>query len=239
MVGKTGVHSQGTLLQTTGFNRPGFPGMGCWVSYGLGSLNDNLPTFVVLPDHRGLASNGTEELGHGLSAGRAPGHGHLPRHAPTRSPILFPARQGDYITRASDAAGIELAGRLNRRACRPASAATPGSKPGFAATNWPRGCSCRARGARSLRGAGAYPEAVRARPRPDDVRQRDQPAGRDRLFCPQVPGRPAAAGARRAVRADLVGQRQRLSAPQLGLARGRRSATTARWPWAWPAARRP
>jgi hypothetical protein len=43
----------GTLLQTTGFQLPGFPGMGCWVSYGLGSLNDNLPTFVVLPDHRG------------------------------------------------------------------------------------------------------------------------------------------------------------------------------------------
>src|SRR5436305_1648497 len=60
MVGKTGVHSQGTLLQTTGFNRPGFPGVGCWVSYGLGSMNDNLPTFVVLPDHRGLASNGTK-----------------------------------------------------------------------------------------------------------------------------------------------------------------------------------
>ena len=60
MVGKTGVHSQGTLLQTTGFNRPGFPGMGAWVSYGLGSLSDNLPAFVVLPDHRGLASNGTK-----------------------------------------------------------------------------------------------------------------------------------------------------------------------------------
>ncbi|MCB9953964.1 MAG: DUF1501 domain-containing protein [Planctomycetaceae bacterium] len=60
IVGKTGVHSQGTLLQTTGFNRPGFPSMGSWLSYGLGSMNDNLPTFVVLPDHRGLASNGTK-----------------------------------------------------------------------------------------------------------------------------------------------------------------------------------
>src|SRR5207253_1170907 len=60
LVGKTGVHSQGTLLQTTGFNRPGFPGMGAWVSYGLGNLSDNLPAFVVLPDHRGLASNGTK-----------------------------------------------------------------------------------------------------------------------------------------------------------------------------------
>lgn len=58
MTGKTGVHSQATYLQATGFDRPGFPGMGAWVSYGLGSLNDNLPTFVVLPDHRGFASNG-------------------------------------------------------------------------------------------------------------------------------------------------------------------------------------
>src|SRR5207249_453561 len=45
VVGKTGVHSQGTLLQATGFNLPGFPGAGCWVSYALGSLNDNLPAF--------------------------------------------------------------------------------------------------------------------------------------------------------------------------------------------------
>ena len=58
VVGKTGVHSQATYLQATGFQRPGFPGIGSWVSYGLGSMNDNLPTFVVLPDHRGYASNG-------------------------------------------------------------------------------------------------------------------------------------------------------------------------------------
>jgi hypothetical protein len=63
MTGKTGVHSQATYLQATGFDRPGFPGMGAWVSYGLGSLNNNLPTFVVLPDHRGFASNGPKNLG--------------------------------------------------------------------------------------------------------------------------------------------------------------------------------
>jgi hypothetical protein len=60
MVGKSGVHSAATLLQSTGFLLPGFPGAGCWVSYGLGSLNENLPTFVVLPDHRGFASNGVK-----------------------------------------------------------------------------------------------------------------------------------------------------------------------------------
>jgi len=60
IVGTTGVHSMGTLLQTTGFNFPGFPSAGSWVSYALGSENENLPAFVVLPDHRGLASNGTK-----------------------------------------------------------------------------------------------------------------------------------------------------------------------------------
>ena len=63
LVGKTGVHSQATYLQATGFQRPGFPGMGSWVSYALGSINDNLPTFVVLPDHRGYASNGPKNWG--------------------------------------------------------------------------------------------------------------------------------------------------------------------------------
>jgi len=66
MVGKTGVHSQGTYLQATGFDTPGFPGAGAWVSYALGSANENLPTFVVLPDHRGFASNGQKNWGAGF-----------------------------------------------------------------------------------------------------------------------------------------------------------------------------
>ena len=66
MIGKTGVHSQGTYLQATGFDTPGFPGAGAWVSYALGSANENLPTFVVLPDHRGFASNGPKNCGPGF-----------------------------------------------------------------------------------------------------------------------------------------------------------------------------
>ena len=48
MSGKTGVHSQATYLQATGFQRPGFPGMGFVDQFTqLGSENENLPTFVV------------------------------------------------------------------------------------------------------------------------------------------------------------------------------------------------
>ncbi|MCA9016031.1 MAG: DUF1501 domain-containing protein, partial [Planctomycetaceae bacterium] len=58
MVSKSNVHGPATFMQATGFILPGFPGMGAWISYGLGSLTDNLPTFVVLPDPRGFAPNG-------------------------------------------------------------------------------------------------------------------------------------------------------------------------------------
>ena len=35
------------------------PSLGSWLTYGLGTLNQNLPAFVVLPDPKGLPINGT------------------------------------------------------------------------------------------------------------------------------------------------------------------------------------
>lgn len=63
MVSKSNVHGPATFMQSTGFVLPGFPSMGAWVSYGLGSENDDLPTFVVLPDPRGFAPNGPKNWG--------------------------------------------------------------------------------------------------------------------------------------------------------------------------------
>ena len=113
MVGKTGVHSQATYLQATGFQLPGFPGMGAWISYALGSMNENLPTFVVLPDRRGFASNGAKNW----SAAFLPAQhqGTIIRPG-TVNPIadLFP-ETGGYITRRSDGRGLKLMNRLNRQ----------------------------------------------------------------------------------------------------------------------------
>ena len=58
MIAKSNVHGPATFMQNTGFVLPGFPSMGSWISYGLGSMNENLPTFIVLPDSRGFAPNG-------------------------------------------------------------------------------------------------------------------------------------------------------------------------------------
>ncbi|HAY74192.1 MAG TPA: DUF1501 domain-containing protein, partial [Opitutae bacterium] len=111
MVGKTGVHSQATYLQATGFQLPGFPGAGSWVSYALGSENEDLPAFVVLPDHRGFASNGPKNWGSAF----------LPTH--TQGTTIFPQRanpiedlypQADFVTKESHGDGIDLVNRLNR-----------------------------------------------------------------------------------------------------------------------------
>jgi hypothetical protein len=87
--------------------------MGSWVSYGLGSLNDNLPTFVVLPDHRGLASGGTKNWDAAFLPGQ---HSGTVIYPGTPDPIahLFPHRRGDYITPGSESAAHALLGRLNR-----------------------------------------------------------------------------------------------------------------------------
>ncbi len=114
MVGKTGVHSQATLLQATGFNLPGFPGAGCWISYGLGSLNDNLPTFVVLPDHRGFASNGAKNWDAAFLSSE---HAGTLIHSERNNPIedLFPHAQGKYISQSSELAGQRLLATLDAR----------------------------------------------------------------------------------------------------------------------------
>ena len=41
-------HAPASIEMMTGVNRPGYPSMGSWVTYGLGSMNENLPAFVVM-----------------------------------------------------------------------------------------------------------------------------------------------------------------------------------------------
>lgn len=113
MVSKSNVHGPATFMQATGFVLPGFPGVGAWVSYALGSLNDNLPTFVVLPDPRGFAPNGPRNW----SAGFLPAeHQGAMIRAAAAKPIanLFPPAES-FITPGSDAEALQVLEKLNRR----------------------------------------------------------------------------------------------------------------------------
>ena len=110
MVGKTGVHSQATYLQATGFDTPGFPGMGSWISYGLGSLNENLPTFVVLPDHRGYASNGPKNWGSAFLHASSQGTAIFPQRD---NPIEDLTAQAKYVSKKGDTDALRLLKSIN------------------------------------------------------------------------------------------------------------------------------
>lgn len=112
MISKTNIHGPATFMQSTGFVLPGFPAMGAWVSYGLGSLNDNLPTFVVLPDSRGFAPGGPKNW----SSGFLPASHQATMIRPgSENPIadLFPP-ENSYVTTEMDAEGLDVLERLNR-----------------------------------------------------------------------------------------------------------------------------
>ena len=112
MVSKSNVHGPATFMQNTGFVLPGFPHMGAWISYGLGSLNQNLPTFVVLPDSRGLAPNGAANW----SAGFLPAsHQGTMIRTGKPNPIfdLFPHESATNLTPESERDGLELLRQMN------------------------------------------------------------------------------------------------------------------------------
>ena len=50
----------------TGQIRVGFPSVGCWVTYGLGSESSSLPGFVVMNDYRGGPLGGPADWGAGV-----------------------------------------------------------------------------------------------------------------------------------------------------------------------------
>ena len=110
---RTNVHGPASYTMNTGFILPGFPCLGAWLSYGLGALKDNLPTFVVLPDARGLPYN---NLGN-FSSGFLPVvHQGTVLKLNDGSPIpnLRPPASANYINPRSEAEGLALLKTLNR-----------------------------------------------------------------------------------------------------------------------------
>jgi len=66
MVSKSANHMPAVAQMNTGFILSGFPAMGAWVTYALGTENQNLPAFVVLPDHRNYPWGGTLQWSNGF-----------------------------------------------------------------------------------------------------------------------------------------------------------------------------
>jgi hypothetical protein len=112
MASKTNVHGPGTYMMNSGFQLPGFPCLGAWISYGLGNLTDDLPTFVVLPDAKGLPYNQKGPF----SSGFLPAvHQGTIIDAGSRTPVpdLFAKARYSFATREADRDGFALLKELN------------------------------------------------------------------------------------------------------------------------------
>jgi hypothetical protein len=66
MTAKSNTHGPAENQMGTGFTLEGFPAMGAWVSYALGSEADDLPAFVAIPDPRGVPQTGPSQWGAGF-----------------------------------------------------------------------------------------------------------------------------------------------------------------------------
>jgi len=66
LTSKSNTHGPAENFISTGFTLDGFPSMGAWITYALGSENENLPAFVAIPDPRGVPQASVNNWGSGF-----------------------------------------------------------------------------------------------------------------------------------------------------------------------------
>jgi hypothetical protein len=103
-------HPQAVYQMNTGSILMGKPSLGSWVAYGLGTENQDLPAFVVLPDPGGGIKGGPPAYGAGFLP--ASHQGTLMRPGPR--PILDLAPP-EGMTDPAQRRTLDLVGRLNAR----------------------------------------------------------------------------------------------------------------------------
>ncbi len=105
-------HAPALFQMNTGMNRMGFPCLGSWVTYGLGSENQNLPAFVAMYDTlgRGLPKGHAQNWGAGFLPGVFQGTALKAQGEP-----IDDLRPLPDSTPRSQRAQLDLLARLNRR----------------------------------------------------------------------------------------------------------------------------
>lgn len=106
--GDSVTHPESVYLMNTGSIRMGRPSMGAWVSYGLGTENQNMPSFVCMPDPGGYVKGGAPAWGSGFLPSAY--QGTVLRGGP--SPILN-LRPETTITPDQQRSTLDLVRRLN------------------------------------------------------------------------------------------------------------------------------
>ena len=114
MQSKSALHGPAMFMANSGFILPGFPSMGAWVTYGLGSESADLPSFVVLPDSRGLPPGGVINWGAGFLP--AIHQGTTLNSDPSQPPLqdLYPAKEFSHLRGNAEKSSRDFLGALNR-----------------------------------------------------------------------------------------------------------------------------
>lgn len=66
LTNKSNTHGPAENVMNTGFAFDGFPSMGAWINFALGSENQNLPAFVAIEDPRGMPQSGPNNWASGF-----------------------------------------------------------------------------------------------------------------------------------------------------------------------------
>jgi hypothetical protein len=103
-------HGPALYHMNTGMTRFGFPSVGSWVTYGLGTENADLPGFVVMLDHRGALEGGPASWGAGFLPSAYQG---TPFRA-TGTPLLN-LQPPAGMTRELQRSQLDFVSALNRR----------------------------------------------------------------------------------------------------------------------------
>jgi hypothetical protein len=106
--GQSNDHVQAHYLIATGVVRMGFPSVGSWISYGLGTENQNLPAFVVIYDARGGPFGGPANW----TAGFMPAAYQGTVFRASENPIVD-LKPPSYVTPDEQRARLDLLGKLN------------------------------------------------------------------------------------------------------------------------------
>lgn len=112
MQSKTNTHGPGENVMSTGFRLDGFPSLGAWLTYALGSDCEDLPAYVAIPDPRGVPQASVNNWGPGFLPAMFQG-----TPFSSTKPIRNLARPAG-VSEASDRHARDLLRRLNEEHLR-------------------------------------------------------------------------------------------------------------------------
>jgi hypothetical protein len=110
MTAESPIHGSAMLMMNSGKLQSGSPAIGSWVNYGLGSVNENLPGFVVMLDKQGGPISGAKNWSSGYMPATFAGTAFRVEGSPIND-----LRRPEGMTRPLQRELLDTLGRMNER----------------------------------------------------------------------------------------------------------------------------